>query len=146
MVGRKTGRRAHPGHPLLPSERVVWDSRSGIHGGCLLSVLALAVIGWGLGTQIETVSDIRSLAPQSLREVRDLNQVQEATGVSGQLQIAVEAPDLSDPATLRWMADFKQRVLRENGFTEPRPSCLKAEICPGRRSRTSSSVDKGRSS
>ena len=29
------------------------------------------------------------------------------------------------------MADFKQRVLRENGFSGPRPSCLKAEICPG---------------
>ena len=29
------------------------------------------------------------------------------------------------------MADFKQRVLRDNGFTDPRPSCLKAEICPG---------------
>ena len=28
--------------------------------------LALAVIGWGLGTQIETVSDVRSLAPQNL--------------------------------------------------------------------------------
>jgi len=92
---------------------------------------AFAVLGWGLGTQIGTVSDIRSLAPQSLREVRDLSQVQEATGVSGQLQVAVEAPDFSDPATIRWMADFKARVLRENGFTDPRPSCLKAEICPG---------------
>jgi predicted RND superfamily exporter protein len=92
---------------------------------------ALAALGWGLGTQIDTVSDIRSLAPRNLREVRDLNQVQDATGVSGQLQIAVEAPDLSDPATIRWMADFKQRVLLENGFTDPRPSCLKAEICPG---------------
>jgi hydrophobe/amphiphile efflux-3 (HAE3) family protein len=92
---------------------------------------ALAVIGWGVGTQIETVSDIRSLGPQGLREIKDLESVQEATGVSGQLQVAVEAPDLSDPATIRWMADFKERVLRENGFVEPRPSCLKAEICPG---------------
>jgi predicted RND superfamily exporter protein len=92
---------------------------------------ALALLGWGLGTQIGTVSDIRSLAPQGLQEVSDLNQVQDATGVSGQLQIAVEAPDFSDPATIRWMADFKQRVLRENGFSGPRPSCLKAEICPG---------------
>lgn len=92
---------------------------------------ALAVIGWGVGTQIETVSDIRSLAPQGLREIQDLDAVQEATGVSGQLQVAVEAPDFADPATLRWMADFKQRVLRENGFSGARPSCLEAEICPG---------------
>ncbi len=102
------------------------------HPGRVLAVGGvLALVGWGLGTQIETVSDIRSLAPQGLREIEDLNAVQDATGVSGQLQVAVEAPDLSEPATIRWMADFKQRVLRENGFTEPRPSCLEAEICPG---------------
>jgi hydrophobe/amphiphile efflux-3 (HAE3) family protein len=127
---RKTGRRAHPGHPLLPSERVVRFSLE--HPRRVLAVGAvLAVIGWGLGTQIDTVSDIRSLAPHGLSEIEDLNRVQDATGVSGQLQVAVEAPDFSDPATIRWMADFKQRVLRENGFTEPRPSCLEAEICPG---------------
>ncbi len=129
-AGRKRGRRAHPGHPLPPSERIL-----GLALGHPRRVLAiggaLAVLGWGLGTQIETVSDIRSLAPQGLREIEDLDQVQEATGVSGQLQVGVEAEDLSDPATIRWMADFKQRVLRENGFTEPRPSCLEAEICPG---------------
>jgi hydrophobe/amphiphile efflux-3 (HAE3) family protein len=123
------------GHPILPPEhrrpeRLVTLALT--HPKRVLGVgAALAVLGWGLGTQIGTVSDIRSLAPQSLREVRDLNQVQEATGVSGQLQIAVEAPDFSDPATIRWMADFKERVLRENGFTDPNPSCSTAEICPG---------------
>jgi len=91
----------------------------------------LAAIGWGLGTQVETVSDIRSLGPQGLREIKDLESVQDATGVSGQLQVAVEAPDLSAPATIGWMAGFKERVLSENGFSGPRPSCLKAEICPG---------------
>ncbi len=127
---RKTGRRAHPGHPLVPSERLLGLALK--QPRRVLAVgAALAVVGWGVGTQIGTVSDIRSLAPQGLREIHDLTQVQDATGVSGQLQVAVEAPDLSDPATIRWMADFKQRVLRENGFTDPRPSCLKAEICPG---------------
>lgn len=129
-VGRKTGRRAHPGHPHPPFQRVVGVGLR--HPRRVLAVGgALAVIGWGLGTQIETVSDIRSLAPQGLREIQDLDRVQDATGVSGQLQVAIEAPDFSEPATIRWMADFKQRVLRENGFTGARPSCLKAEICPG---------------
>jgi hydrophobe/amphiphile efflux-3 (HAE3) family protein len=129
-AGRKRGGRAHSGHPSPAPERVVLfaiaNSRQVLAVGA-----ALAVLGWGLGTQIDTVSDIRSLAPQGLREIKDLETVQDATGVSGQLQVAVEAEDLSDPATIRWMADFKQRVLTENGFTEPRPSCLKAEICPG---------------
>ncbi len=127
---RKRGRRALPGHPLLPPGRLV-----GFALGYPRRVLAvgavLAVVGWGLGTQIGTVTDIRDLAPQGLREVRDLNTVQDATGVSGQLQVAIEAPDLSDPATIAWMADFKQRVLKENGFSGPRPRCLDAEVCPG---------------
>jgi uncharacterized protein len=127
---RKRGRRAHPGHPLFPSERVVGFALG--HPRRVLAIGAfLAVIGWGVGTQIDTVSDVQSLGPQGLREIKDLERVQDATGVAGQLEVAVEAPDLSDPATIRWMADFKQRVLEENGFSGARPSCLKAEICPG---------------
>jgi hydrophobe/amphiphile efflux-3 (HAE3) family protein len=93
--------------------------------------LLVAVIGWGLGTQIESVSDVRELAPQSIREVRDLNELQEATGVSGELDVRIEAPDLTDPATLRWMAGFKHRVLAANGFSGPNASCREAEVCPG---------------
>jgi predicted RND superfamily exporter protein len=97
----------------------------------LLVGLALAIVGWGLGTQIETQSDIRQLAPQSISAVRELNRLQETTGVSGELDVKVEAPDLTDPATLLWMAGFKRRVLRDNGFSGPNPSCLQAEVCPG---------------
>ena len=127
---RKTGRRAHPGYPLSPSERVVGIALS--HPRRVLAVGGmLAVIGWGVGTQIDTVSDVQSLGPRGLQEIKNLEKVQEATGVSGQLQVAVEAPDFSDPATIQWMAEFKQRVLEENGFSGSQPSCLKAEICPG---------------
>jgi hydrophobe/amphiphile efflux-3 (HAE3) family protein len=93
--------------------------------------LVLAIVGWGVGTQIESVSDVRELAPQSLREVRDLNELQEATGVSGELDVRIKAPDLTEPATLRWMAGFKHRVLTQNGFSGPDPSCKEAEVCPG---------------
>jgi uncharacterized protein len=118
------------GRPLLPSERLVGLVLS--HPRRVLAVGGvLAAIGWGIGTQIDTVSDVQSLGPQGLREIKDLERVQDTTGVAGQLQVAVEAPDLSDPATIEWMADFKQRVLEENGFSGVRPSCRKAEICPG---------------
>jgi hydrophobe/amphiphile efflux-3 (HAE3) family protein len=93
--------------------------------------LALAIAGWGVGTQIETVSDVRSLAPQNLAAVENLNGLQNTTGVSGQLDVSVKAPDLTDPATIQWMAGFKQRVLRDNGFSGENPSCLEAEVCPG---------------
>jgi len=124
------GRRAHPRHPLHPPERLVALALG--HPRRVLAVgAALAAIGWGLGAQIATVSEVRALGPQGLAEIRDLDHLQETTGVSGQLQVSVEAPDLTDPATIRWMADFKQRVLEDNGFSGPRASCLEADVCPG---------------
>jgi uncharacterized protein len=92
---------------------------------------ALAVVGWAAGTQVETTSDIRSLAPQNIKAVEGLNELQDTTGVSGNLEVSVKAPDLTDPATIEWMAGFKKRVLEDNGFTGEDPSCLRAEICPG---------------
>lgn len=90
----------------------------------------LAVVGWGLGTQVETVSDIRSLAPGNAA-VRGLEELQDTTGVSGQLEVGIEGADLTDPATIEWMAAFKRRALRAGGFRGEHPSCLRAEICPG---------------
>ena len=74
---------------------------------------------------------MKSLAPQNLAAVKNLNALQDATGVSGELDVSVESEDLEDPATIEWMAAFKQRVLRANGFRGEDPSCLTAEICPG---------------
>jgi len=114
----------------LPVERLLSLARG--YPEMVLSVgVALAVVGWAAGTQVETVSDIRSLAPQSIKAVEGLNELQDTTGVSGELDVSIHAPDLSDPATIEWMAGFKQRVLEGNGFTGEDPSCLTAEICPG---------------
>jgi len=93
--------------------------------------LALAVIGWALGTQVDTVSDVRKLAPQNIAAIENLNTLQETTGVSGELDTSIEAPDLTDPATIEWMAAFKRRALAAGGFSGEDPSCLEAEICPG---------------
>jgi uncharacterized protein len=119
------------GHPSMPPTQRLLNLALAHRRRVLVVGAALAVLGWGLGTQIGTVSDIRELAPQSIREVRDLNRLQDATGVSGQLDVSIEASDFTAPATIRWMADFKQRVLRANGFDGPRPSCQEAEVCPG---------------
>ena len=80
---------------------VSWDLRLSSRGGFLPSVLLLPLLvgGWGLRLGLSPTS--ARLAPQGLSEIHDLTQVQDATGVSGQLQVAVEAPDLSDPATIR---------------------------------------------
>jgi hydrophobe/amphiphile efflux-3 (HAE3) family protein len=122
--GRGTLRR----HP--PVERLLAVART--YPEMVLSVgIALALVGWAAGTQIETVSDIRSLAPQNIKAVEGLNELQDTTGVSGELDVSIHAPDFADPATVEWMAGFKQRVLASNGFEGEDPSCLTAEICPG---------------
>ena len=131
-VGRKRGRRATPGDPSLPPllQRVLAIGQ-GYPERVLGIGLALAVIGWGVGTQIETQTDIQELAPQSIDAVRELDELQEATGVSGEVDVRISAPDLTDPATIEWMADFKQRVLETGGFSGANPSCQTAEVCPG---------------
>ncbi len=119
----RTGRR-------LPVDRLLSVARA--YPEMVLSVaVALAVVGWAAGTQVETVSDIRSLAPQNIKAVEGLNELQDTTGVSGELDVRVQASDLTDPATVEWMAGFKKRVLESSGFEGEDPSCLDAEICPG---------------
>jgi hydrophobe/amphiphile efflux-3 (HAE3) family protein len=119
------------GHPSLPPEQRLLGLALTHPRRILVIGAVLAVVGWGLGTQIGTATDIRDLAPQGAGAIQDLNRVQDVTGVSGQLDVSVEAPDFTDPATIRWMAAFKQRVLDSGGFSGPRPSCLTAEVCPG---------------
>jgi hydrophobe/amphiphile efflux-3 (HAE3) family protein len=79
--------------------------------------VVLAIGGWVLGTQISTVSEVRQLAPHNLRQVENLSTFEAATGTTGDLEVLVEAPDLTDPATIEWMAGFKRRVLKEDDVT-----------------------------
>jgi uncharacterized protein len=124
------GREPHPGDRTRPPELLLSLARREPVAVLAIGV-ALAVCGWIAGTRVETVSDIRELAPQSIKAVEGLNQVQERTGVSGSLDVLIEADDLTDPEVVEWMAGFKRRVLEGNGFDGENPSCLRAEICPG---------------
>lgn len=124
------GRGPHPGDRPRPTEHLLSLALS--RPVAVLAVgAALAAIGWGAGTRVETVTDIRSLAPQHLKAVEGLNELQDTTGVSGELDVSVKAPDLTDPATIEWMAAFKKRVLEDSGFEGENPSCLTAAVCPG---------------
>ena len=101
--------------------------------GRVLAVAAvLAAIGWGVGTQIPVISDIRQLVPRNLPALQDVDQLEQATGVSGLTYVTVTAPDLTDPKVISWMHDFEQRVLARHGYTSTTQSCQSAgtEICP----------------
>ncbi len=101
--------------------------------GRVLAIAALvAVVGWGVGTRIPVISDIRQLVPQDLPALQNVDQLEQATGISGLTYVTVTAPDLTDPAVISWMHDFQQRVLVRHGFGGKNPSCKAAQtqICP----------------
>ncbi len=101
--------------------------------GRVLAVAAVvAVIGWGLGTRAEVISDIRELVPANLPELQNVDELQEATGVSGEVEVSVHAEDLTDPTVISWMSDFKQRVLANAGYTDTASLCVNqdARLCP----------------
>ena len=113
--------------------------KSGVEG-CFVALYAkpqktlviasiLAALGWVAGTQIEVVSDITKLVPANQREVADLKNLQNETGVSGDLNVVVRADDVTKPSVVRWMADYQKRILGRHEYLDGRP-CREAEICP----------------
>ena len=98
-------------------------------------ILALAVllgtIGWALSTQAETRTEIGQLLPTRASVVQDLLDVEETTGTSGEIDLIVEGPDVTEPATVAWMSQVQREILSESGYEPNDPSCDGAELCPG---------------
>jgi len=101
-------------------------------GRVLVIATVLAATGWVAGTGTKVVSDIRELVPSDLPALESVDRLQQATGVSQELDVVVSG-DVTTPAAIAWMSDFKQRVLAEHGFGPDTPNCLaeSAELCPG---------------
>jgi uncharacterized protein len=99
-------------------------------GRVLAVALVLAAFGWAAGTRTDVVSDITELVPDDLPALQDVDQLQEATGVSGELNVVVRGDDVTDPEVIEWMRDFQQRVLARHGFTGELPRCEDAGLCP----------------
>jgi hydrophobe/amphiphile efflux-3 (HAE3) family protein len=94
---------------------------------------AVAVLGWIADTQTSVVSDVRQLVPQDLQSLKDVNTLQSATGVSGELDVLLRGKDLTDPKVVRWMTSFQQQVLNAHGY-QTGDTCLQKknppELCP----------------
>jgi hydrophobe/amphiphile efflux-3 (HAE3) family protein len=101
-------------------------------GRILVVGLVLAAIGWAAGTRTEVVSDIRELVPRDLAELRSVDELQAATGVSGEIDVTVTAPDVSDPEVVAWMRSYKRRVLDRAGFGSDSEACVdqRTQLCP----------------
>ncbi|MEA2412891.1 MAG: uncharacterized protein QOC77_3452 [Thermoleophilaceae bacterium] len=98
----------------------------------LAVALAIAVIGWIADTQTSVESDVRQLVPQDLPALRDVNQLEDATGVSGEIDVTVHGA-VTTPAAINWMTDLQGRVLAAHGF-QTGDTCLTRkdppELCP----------------
>jgi uncharacterized protein len=99
-------------------------------GRVLAAGLLLAVCGWvaSAGTKVET--DIRELAPPNLQALKDLEELEQETGISGDVNVTITAADPISPEVISWAKDFQQRVLARHGFSSGSPSCADAQICP----------------
>jgi hydrophobe/amphiphile efflux-3 (HAE3) family protein len=102
--------------------------------GRVLAIAAvLAVAGLALDTQSEVVSDVRELVPGDLQALKDVNALQEETGVSGEIDVTVRADDITDAKTIAWMTRFQRDVLRAHGYRTGK-RCTQArnapELCP----------------
>ena len=56
--------------------------------------------GWAASTQTKVVSDLHDLVPDSVLSDSGVDQLQNATGVSGELNVIVDAPDITDPQVI----------------------------------------------
>lgn len=101
-------------------------------GRILAVAAALAVGGWVAGAGAKVVTDIRELVPGDLPAMRSVERLQDATGISQELDVIVSG-EVTTPEAIAWMSDFKRRVLARNGFGPDTPNCLaeSAELCPG---------------
>jgi uncharacterized protein len=99
------------------------------HPGRVVGVaLVLAALGWGLDTRTHVESDLQKLVPSN-GALADLESLQKATGVGGEIDVVVASDKLTDPAVVTWMTRYEDGLLNRFGYSETR-GCGKAELCP----------------
>ncbi len=91
--------------------------------------LALAVLGWGLDTQTRVETDITKLVPQNLSSLSNLEQLERASGVGGQVDVMLSGANVASPATIEWMSSYERGVLGRYGYRSS-SGCAPARLCP----------------
>jgi uncharacterized protein len=99
----------------------------------LAIALAVAVAGLAADTQSEVVSDVRELVPADLQALKDVNVLQEETGVSGEIDVNVRADDITDAEVIAWMTRFQREILKAHGYRAGKRCTQERnapELCP----------------
>jgi uncharacterized protein len=99
------------------------------HPGRVLGVaLAAAALGWALDTRTHVESDLERLVPSD-GSLADLQALQRATGVGGEIDVVISGAKLTEPGVVRWMTRYQDGLLQRFGYSERR-GCGRAELCP----------------
>ncbi len=98
--------------------------------GRVLAVgLLLAAVGWVADTQTSVQSDVTKLVPARMPALQDLRTLEHVTGVSGEIDVVVHAPNVGTPSTIGWMLRYEDSLLAHYGYVEAK-GCSKATLCP----------------
>ena len=132
-----TGRARPPARPQArkrtrgtAATHVSWAARLTRHPGRVLAVAAaLALLGWFADTQTPVSSDITKLVPANTPALRDLDELERVSGVSGEIDVTVHGTDVATPATVAWMTAYERRLLAHFGYSQAR-GCARAILCP----------------
>jgi predicted RND superfamily exporter protein len=98
-------------------------------GRVIAAGLALAVLGWGLDTQTHVETNLEKLVPQNLASLRNLDALEGASGVGGEIDLMVSGKNVASPRTIEWMGRYQDAVLKRFGYTSTR-GCGRARLCP----------------
>ena len=74
-------------------------------------------------------TDITKLVPQNLGSLQDLDELERVTGVGGEIDLMVSAPNLTKPATIEWMSAYQTAVL-EALRLQRHARLRRARLCP----------------
>lgn len=90
--------------------------------GVLALLVGLSLGGLALSGQTRLESDLRTLSPAGLSELKGVEDLQRDLGTSGQVRVAVRAKDVTDPAVVTWMGEVRDRVVKADPRLSPGPN------------------------
>lgn len=96
----------------------------------LVAAVVVAVAGWAVESSIGVESDVARLVPSGTPALSDLEALRSESGVAGEVDVLVSGDRALDPATLKWLRQFRADALRRWGFDEQK-GCKGASLCPG---------------
>ncbi len=120
-----------PLRPLRPASRLLGLLGSIMRrpGRVLALGALLALLGWIADTQTSVQSDVTKLVPANMPALQNLHTLEQVTGVSGEIDVVVDAPNVATPQVVGWMLNYDNALQRHFGYLETK-GCAQSTLCP----------------